>query len=168
MKAMKTGLAAVLLLVTAVFFAGCGGEVAEQEENSGELKCTLSVSCATILDNMDKLTPGKGELVPADGWLLPETEAAFSQGESVFDVLKRELQSRNIHFEYTTSALYDSAYVEGIGNLYEFDCGELSGWKWAVNGEFISYSSSEFILSDGDAVTWVYTCDLGADVGDGF
>lgn len=167
MKRLKTGIIALLLLALALLFSGCGGEGAVQEDGGG-LKCTLSISCAAILDNMDKLTPGKEELVPADGWLLAETEVEFSQGESVFDVLRRELQSRNMHFEYTTSPLYDSAYVEGIGNLYEFDCGELSGWKWAVNGEFISYSSSEFILSDGDAVTWVYTCDLGADVGDGF
>lgn len=29
---------------------------------------------------------------------------------------------------------YNSAYIEGIGNLYEFDCGNLSGWMYSVNG----------------------------------
>lgn len=30
--------------------------------------------------------------------------------------------------------MYNSAYIEGINNLYEFDCGELSGWMYKVNG----------------------------------
>lgn len=129
------------------------------------ITCTLSINCAAILENMDLLTPGKEILVPADGWLLAETEVEFAAGESVFDVLMRELRGRNMHFEYTISALYGSAYVEGICNLYEYDCGELSGWEFAVNGEFMSCSCSEFILTPGDVVTWVYTCDLGADIG---
>ena len=132
-----------------------------------KLTCTFSITCASVLNNMDKLTPGKEGLIPADGWLLAETEVEFSPGDTVFTVLQRELKSRNMHFEYSTAALYDTAYIEGICNLYEYDCGELSGWEYAVNGTFYGYGSSQFTLSDGDVVSWVYTCDLGADVGDG-
>ena len=32
--------------------------------------------------------------------------------------------------------MYNSYYVEGIGNLYEFDCGSESGWMYKVNGWF--------------------------------
>lgn len=142
-------------------------ETTPPPEEPDVLTCTLSISCATVLDNMDKLTPGKEDLIPADGWLLAPIEVEFTQGESVFDVLQRELKNRNMHFEYSTAALYDTAYIEGICNLYEYDCGELSGWEYAVNGEFFSYGSSQFTLYDGDEVAWVYTCDLGADVGDG-
>lgn len=142
-------------------------EVEEQtpEPEDQTLKCTLSISCATILHHMDKLTPGKEGLVPADGWLLPAVEVEFEEGECAFDVLKRELQQRKMHFEYSASALYETAYVEGICNLYEYDCGELSGWKYAVNGLFPGYGCSQYTLSHGDVITFVYTCDLGADVG---
>ena len=58
-------------------------------------------------------------------------------------------------------------YIEGIGNLYEFDCGAESGWMYAVNGWFPNYGCSQYALQDGDTVTWVYTCDLGRDVGSG-
>lgn len=136
-------------------------------EEPEKLTCTFSITCASVLENMDKLAPGKEGLIPADGWLLAETEVEFSQGDTVFDVLQRELKSRNMHFEYSTAALYDTAYIEGICNLYEYDCGELSGWEYVVNGTFYGYGSSQFTLSDGDVVSWVYTCDLGADVGDG-
>ena len=61
--------------------------------------------------------------------------------------------------------LYNTAYIEGIANLYEFDCGELSGWMYRVNGEFPNVGCSLYKLKDGDTVEWVYTCDLGRDVG---
>lgn len=64
--------------------------------------------------------------------------------------------------------MYNSAYIEGIHNLYEFDVGELSGWMYSVNDWFPNYGCSRYQLQDGDVVEWVYTCDLGEDVGRGF
>ncbi|MBR6573380.1 MAG: DUF4430 domain-containing protein [Clostridia bacterium] len=128
--------------------------------------CTLSISCATILDNMDLVEAQKQPLVPADGWLLPETTMTFYQGESVFDVLLRVCKENKLHMEYMDTPMYNSAYIEGIGNLYEFDVGPLSGWMYNVNGWFPNYGCSRYALQDGDVVCWVYTCDLGSDVGD--
>ncbi len=130
--------------------------------------CTLSVSCKTILDNMQRLTPEKRELVPADGIIFPETEVSFYDGESVFNVLQREMKRAKIHMEFKNTPIYNSAYIEGINNLYEFDCGELSGWQYSVNGWFPNYGCSRYRLKDGDRVEWVYTCDLGRDVGGGY
>lgn len=128
--------------------------------------CTISISCATILDNMDLVEEQKKPLVPADGWLLPETTITFYQGESVFDVLLRVCKENKLHMEYMDTPMYNSAYIEGIGNLYEFDVGPLSGWMYNVNGWFPNYGCSRYALQDGDVICWVYTCDLGADVGD--
>lgn len=127
--------------------------------------CTLSVSCAAILDNMDWLDPEKVELVPEDGVILPPTEVTFYEGESVFNLLQREMKKNKIHMEFENTPIYNSAYIEGIHNLYEFDCGELSGWMYRVNGWFPNYGCSRYALKDGDVVEWVYTCDLGVDVG---
>ena len=128
--------------------------------------CTLSISCAAILDNMDQVEEQKKPLVPADGWLLSETAITFYEGESVFDVLLRVCKENKLHMEYMDTPMYNSAYIEGIGNLYEFDVGPLSGWMYNVNGWFPNYGCSRYALQDGDTVCWVYTCDLGADVGD--
>ena len=128
--------------------------------------CVLSISCAAILDNMDSLDPEKTELVPADGWILQPLTVTFYENESVFDVLLRVCMENSIHMEYTDTPIYNSAYIEGIGNLYEFDCGSLSGWMYSVNGWFPNYGCSRYQLQDGDRVEWVYTCDLGKDVGD--
>ncbi len=130
-----------------------------------ELKCNLSVSCETILNNKDKLISDKKDIVPEDGIIFPSTEVVFYEGESVFNVLLREMKKGKIHMEFVMTPLYNSNYIEGIANLYEFDCGELSGWIYKVNGWVPNYGSSRYSLKDGDIIEWVYTCDLGRDVG---
>lgn len=130
-----------------------------------EMNCTLSVRCDTILKNMAWLDPEKVELVPKDGVIFTERSVTFYEGESVFNVLLREMKKNKIHMEYSNTPIYNSAYIEGINNLYEFDCGELSGWMYKVNGWFPNYGCSRYQLKQGDKIEWVYTCDLGVDVG---
>ena len=107
------------------------------------------------------------ELLPQDGILLHASEIPLEQGDTVFSVLKRVTRQEKIHLEFTDSPLYQTAYIEGIGNLYEFDCGERSGWMYRVDGVFPSVGCSSFALTGGETVEWVYTCDLGRDVGAG-
>lgn len=126
--------------------------------------CTITIKCGTILNNMEFLEEAKHPLIPQDGIILAEREVTFSEGESVFDVLLRETRNNGIHMEFVKSPIYDSAYIEGIHNLYEFDCGELSGWMYSVNGWFPNYGCSKYVLNDGDRIEWVYTCALGKDV----
>lgn len=140
-------------------------EPQDAEVTYKELKCTLSVRCETILNNIDCLDLEKVELVPEDGVIYETTEVVFCEGESVFDVLLREMKNNNIHLEFENTPIYNSAYIEGINNLYEFDCGELSGWMYKVNDWFPNYGCSRYQLNDGDKIEWVYTCDLGRDVG---
>lgn len=143
--------------------------VEPQEQTTQDVTkyCTLSISCATILDNMDKLDEEKIELVPSDGWLLKPVKVSFQEGESVFDVLVRECKERKIHLSYRFTPIYNSDYIEGIGNLYEFDCGGQSGWNYSVNGWFPNYGSSRYVIQDGDVIEWKYTCNLGLDTGAG-
>ena len=138
----------------------------DMETKDDSYICTISISCETVLNNLDKLDSDKHELIPADGWILPETTVTLYEGESVFDVLARTCKENKIHMEYMDTPLYDSAYIEGIGNLYEFDCGNESGWMYCVNDQFPNYGCSHHMLADGDVIRWRYTCDLGRDVGD--
>ncbi len=134
-------------------------------ETQKVMTCTVSINCSTILNNMDMLDPAKKSLIPSDGWIL-YTTVDFTEGETAFDVVQRACNNSGIAIEYSWSAMYGSSYVEGINNIYEFDCGSESGWMYKVNGWFPNYGSSSYVLSDGDTVAWVYTCTgLGADVG---
>ena len=130
--------------------------------------CTISISCSTILNNMDMCRESKKGYVPSSGTILSTTTVAFEEGETVYDVLQRVCRDKGIQMDASWTAAYNSAYVKGIGNLYEFDVGEGSGWMYKVNGWFPNYGCSSYDLQDGDTICWVYTCDLGDDVGGGY
>ena len=144
--------------------AGSSGSGQSSAKPAGT--CTIEIRCDTILDNMDNLTAGKEGFVPSNGTILGTTRVTFYEGETVFDALSRVCSSAGIQLEYSWTPIYDSYYIEGINYLYEFDCGELSGWMYKVNGWFPNYGCSSYDLADGDTVVWCYTCEgLGADVG---
>lgn len=143
-------------------------EPEEKVTTDTNLYCTFTITCSTILDNMNDLDPEKVELVPKDGIIFKKQKVQFKEGESVFDVLKRVCKDNNIHMESSWTPMYNSAYVEGINNLYEFDCGSLSGWMYKVNEWFPNYGCSRYELKNGDDVVWCYTCNLGYDVGGGY
>ena len=135
------------------------------DENTENL-CTVTILCDTILNNTEKLEEAKAPYVPQDGVILPLTTVDFTQGETVFDVLKRVCEASDLQIEYSWTPLYDSYYVEGINHLYEFDCGFESGWMYEVNDGFPNYGSSAYEVKPGDKIEWKYTCTgLGTDVG---
>lgn len=158
----------IVLLMVLTVLCGCygNGKVDVPDANGdGKLTCTLEVRCDTLLGKLEGLEKEKAELVPESGVLLETVEIEFTGGESVFDVFRRCLRQEKIHFEYVDASAYDSVYIEGIGNLYEFDCGPQSGWMFSVNGIYPGLGCSAYTLADGDAIVFSYTCDLGADLG---
>jgi len=137
-------------------------EVVEEQEN---MTCSLYVWCHTALDNIEKFEENKAAIIPKDGIIFEGENIVFYEGESVFDVLLREMNNNRIHLEFTKTPGYNSAYIEGIGNLYEFDCGELSGWLYRVNGKTPGYGCSSCTVENGDVIEFLYSCNLGVDIG---
>ncbi|MBQ8404076.1 MAG: DUF4430 domain-containing protein [Clostridia bacterium] len=138
----------------------------ENAENikEGDATVFISIRCDTVFDNAEKLAPALWEFVPEDGVILAETEYVLRDGDTVFDILTRAAKTRRIQMEYSGSAESRTVYIEGISHLYEFSCGELSGWSYLVNGEIPQLGASSYTLSDGDVIEWVYTCDLSRDI----
>jgi len=126
---------------------------------------TLSVRAHMILYNMHLLHRDKHELVPEDGWIFPPTLVTVWESESVHNVLQREMRRERIHMSSRWTPIFNSAYVEAINNLFEFDVGPLSGWMYRVNGWFPNFGASRYLLAPGDVVEWIYTVDLGRDLG---
>ena len=86
-------------------------EPEDVEIGDAEYTCTLSISCATILDNMDLCNKEKRELVPEDGWILKPMTVTFYEGESVFNILQRTCKQQKIHMEFENTPVYNSAYI---------------------------------------------------------
>ncbi|MCL2855862.1 MAG: DUF4430 domain-containing protein [Defluviitaleaceae bacterium] len=140
-------------------------EPEDMVSGEGSFYVTLSVRAHTILYNMHLLDRDKHELVPEDGWIFMPTQVIAHEGESVFNVLQREMRRHRIHMVSRWTPIFNSAYVEAINNLYEFDVGPLSGWMYSVNGWFPNFGASRYLLSEGDVIEWLYTVDLGRDLG---
>lgn len=138
------------------------------EEKPTEKYVTMSITVNTILNNMDKVSEGKKAIIPSNGVILGEVKVKIEDGDTVFDILKRETRKNRIHMDFVESPLYGSAYIKGIANIYEFDAGDLSGWMYSVNGVFPGYGASNSKVENGDVIKWQYTCDLGRDLGNEF
>lgn len=160
MNPMRRILTVILAVCLLFCFISCSGTTQVHYKSF----CTLSIECSAILDNINALKNEKREILPSDGVILPPTRVGFVDGESVYDVLVRETRNRNIHMESNYTPLYDSSYIEGIANIYEFDCGSSSGWTYSVNGEFPNYGCSCYKLKDGDVIEWHYSCNYGNDI----
>ncbi|MDD6191139.1 MAG: DUF4430 domain-containing protein [Firmicutes bacterium] len=120
--------------------------------------CTIQIQCKSILSNMGNLKEGKNRYVPSNGVILATSKVEFNDGDTAYDVTKRACSTAGIQIEAAYTPAYGSYYVEGINHLYEFDCGETSGWMYKVNGWAPNYGCSEYKLEDGDSIVWYYTC----------
>ena len=137
----------------------------EEETTTSTGSCTLTIECHTLLDNMDNVKESKQKYVPASGVILKKTKVTFTEGETVYDILKRTCKKAGVQLEVSYSGGYGSYYVEGIGHLYEFDCGRESGWVYSVNGKQPNYGCSSCVVQKGDNIVWSYTCSgMGKDV----
>lgn len=184
----------VLALALALALAGCGSDLPSnggitdfgqytKELTDEELKeamkganndienrpdeniCYITITCNTALES-GELSEAMLEILPENGVILENYEAKYEDGESVFDVIARAVRENKIHMEY--SGTKSVPYIEGVANLYEFDCGSLSGWMYRVNGWFPSFGMGQYKVERGDSIELIYTCDLGKDVGDNY
>jgi hypothetical protein len=129
------------------------------EIQEGSATVQLSIRCDTVA--------GKREDIPSDGILLANTKLPVGKGDSVLDILILATKQSEFHLDYEggSSASLGTAYVKGIDDLYEADFGAQSGWLYRVNGDFPGTACGDYKVKAGDEIEWVYTCDLGKDVG---
>ena len=123
---------------------------------------TIAISCKTAIKNEVNKKPGFTHL-PSSGNILSTMKVEIESGDTVLDVLVKATSKKGVHMEYTGSG--SSIYVEGIDNLYEFDCGKDSGWMYSVNGVYPNYGCGSYKLKGNEVIKWNYTCDLGKDLG---
>lgn len=175
---MKKDILAILVIILLAAVVASGTEIQSVDEyylthiddiTPDSETVFISIRCDTILENYDDLAPSlqSEEYVPADGIIMPQTEYVLRSADTVYDILSRALRYNKIQMEYqgADKNAFGSVYIQGINYLYEFSCGPLSGWMYMVNGKFPDYGCSKYELHDGDVIEWVYTCDLGRDVG---
>ncbi len=125
------------------------------------------VGTVTFTIRCDSIVGEASEFIPTDGVILGKTEYGIVEGESVYDLLIGAVRENEIHLENkkTSVGAHGAYYISGINHIYEYEYGELSGWMYYVNGEAPSVGCGDYILHDGDDVAWLYTREIGRDIG---
>ena len=125
---------------------------------------TLTIVCDRALESSELPDPVRAVL-PGNGVILATVTEELESGDTVWTVLQRVCKEQGVALEASWTPAYQTAYVQGIGQLYEFDCGQGSGWVYSVNGTVPGVGCSGYTLAAGDVIRWMYTCDYGNDVG---
>lgn len=162
---MKKRMYTLCLLLLLVLSAGCSIKSKEQYQSElleGDCTVSLEIRCDTILEHMDQLREEVKPLIPEDGAFLAETQVGLPEGATAYDLLEKA--SKTMDFVLNVTGSGSSSYVVSIGGIGEFDCGQLSGWIFFVNGERPSVGCGAYPLKEGDRVSFLYTCDLGEDL----
>lgn len=140
----------------------------EEDKGSGDNEpekvetVTIAINAQKAIDYGIRNEAGFSHL-PANGVILNSVTVEIKEGDTVYDVLAKVVRDNKIHMEYTGAA--SAIYIQGIDNLYEFDCGQYSGWMYEVNGVYPNYGVGGYTVKPGDKITFNYTCDLGKDLG---
>lgn len=119
-----------------------GDYFAAELPEAGDMLCYISI---------DASSAGKG-------MLLEDRELRLEEGVNAYEQLIYAARSEGIIIDNRGSER--SPYIAGIDNIYEFDCGELSGWVFTVNDKISSVGAGEYILREGDRVCWRYSIYL--------
>ena len=152
----------------------------KKQPTAKTVSCTVEIECKTIYNNLGDLRPEKKPFLPKSGVILKQKQFTVPDGSTVFDVIKKACaesvctdncnycRKSGIQIEYVYTPGYDSEYIRGIHQIYEKDCGSGSGWMYSVNGVFPNYGVNKYTVKNGDVIRFLYTCDLGDDVGGHF
>ncbi|MCG8538947.1 MAG: S-layer homology domain-containing protein [Clostridia bacterium] len=94
-----------------------------------------------------------------EGVILSKTQVEIEEDDTVIDVLERVLEDKGIEYKIK------NGYVKSIDGQAEFDIGAKSGWMFSINDEFPEIGAVNVEVDDEDYIKWLYTKNLGEDVG---
>jgi len=131
--------------------------VANQSNNSNKTNTNkttkapepaLSVTISVISNDLNKT-------------ILSPTKVSIHDGDTLLSATRTILKQKGIPISVRGSGA--TAYVEGIGELFEFDHGPLSGWIAEKNGVKLDRSAGIKTVKNGDSIRWIYTTDYTKD-----
>lgn len=120
-------------------------------ESNALINCSFSIDCSAIKELPD-IPESIKDVIPEDYSLFSSDSYTIEQNSTILYALSQIAKENNIQIEC------DNGYVKSIGNIAEKDCGDMSGWGYTVNGEYPSVGCDEYIIQDGDVITWTYFC----------
>lgn len=133
----------------------------------------------------DDITKDDIEYAEPFGVIVPETQVPIYEGDTVAAALVRLFDMNGITYNAWGTAAYQGGfYLQNITftkdgkTVTDFGEGSItpenskyyynSGWMTKVNNWFTSSGIGDYYAEDGDVIEMLYTCGLGADIGNNF
>ena len=137
------------LAVAAVFFINIEspGEHFTSHQSGVETAGTVTISADA------SAVAGQGNAVPANGVIMAAREVGISDGDTVYTATVEAARREGIIIATDAAG----SYIRTIDGISERDFGALSGWVYRVNGEYPAVACTDYVLSPGDTVEWIYT-----------
>jgi hypothetical protein len=129
-------IAVSMLLALSVFSFGCTSDSGTNAD-AADISVTITVDASDYCDE-----DMAGVLVDAESLTL-------SEGSTVYDAL----------METDVTVSESGGFIDGIDNMFNGDCNDVSGWTFSVNDEVPLTLADETVLSDGDEIVWQYVLE---------
>lgn len=139
--------------------SGSSGSTATAKPEEAKITCTLEIRCDSLVENKKQAQESIWKYIPSNGKILDTVSVKVDKGASVYDVLDKACKAKGIALDADYTPAYKSYYVRGIGHIYEKQAGSMSGWIYKVNGTAPNKGASAYKVSEGDVISWKYTCD---------
>lgn len=159
-------IALIIVIATLFLFKNIHFSVRDNQDSDNENQ----IYHATLSINFDQIYAEKNykrlkeelkrdDVLPENHCFADDETISFSENDTVFDVLLCYCEEKNISLDYQKPSenIYKTAYIKGIGGLYEGDCTKRSGWVYTVNGDKPNVGMSDYLLEDGDNIVIYFT-----------
>ena len=131
----------------------------EKDNEEVWFSCSIEVVCYELSENPELMKESYRSYIPQNGVLIEKSEVKVLEGTTVYDVLNAACKINNVAIDSVYNPFYKTYYVKAIGNLYEKDAGDMSGWVYMINGQSPMLGASACKIKDKDVITWKYTID---------
>ena len=139
---MKKLLSVLLILILCFAMAACG---APSDDGLEEIENPMTVYIS--LSDSDK-----DDLEVTGLKAIEKTSFYAEEGSTVFEAT--QVFCINNKLDYQLSA--DKTYIQSLLGFTEGDFSGTTGWIYEVNGEEVMVSASEYVLEEGDVITWEF------------
>lgn len=139
---MKKLLSVFLILILCFALGACA---APSDDGLGEIEnpMTVYISFADADDDDLEVTGLKS---------IEETEFYAEEGSTVFEATQVFCINNSLDYQLSS----DGTYLESMLGYTEGDFDKMAGWVYEVNGEMAMVSASDYILEEGDVITWEF------------
>ncbi len=158
----------ILVFILIFSLSSCTGFESVEEYNKrnttkkSNITATVSIDCKDVLKNIKTLDKAVKKIIPKNAYFLKNYKASVEKGDTAYSLILKVAKNNNIQIDCLSpqESSYNTAYVKGIGNLYEKDCGKNSGWIFYVNGVSSQVGCSDYYVKDKDVIEFTYICDI--------